>query len=266
MVQKTVQTEKKMTTSNSETKIFTIQAQTGIKGEAFFEMLVSNHCIPHQISGLKDIGIDYMCQWINGNTPTGLLFLVQVKCFNAKNGTIESIKKDERYNFLEKYKITNSKNLELDDRTLTYLASFGLPTYLFVVVINDNKQNDCYYQRLTPILLNGKPFKKSKGFSKVTDDNSDFLAFADKTTKEGGFARDLYIDYVRCNYSKGNVALSIKPSTMGLQQFPFIEKADDYDVVYFSDLAREYEKNIEQSRKALIAIDNANRKSLELET
>ena len=45
--------------SEEEYKKYTLQARRGIKGEAFFEALISDYCIPHQIVGPKDIGIDY---------------------------------------------------------------------------------------------------------------------------------------------------------------------------------------------------------------
>ena len=61
----------KMTDSDYEK--YTAQAKAGIKGEAFFEALVSDYSIPHHILGLKDVGIDYLCEWVYGDKPTGIL-------------------------------------------------------------------------------------------------------------------------------------------------------------------------------------------------
>jgi hypothetical protein len=47
---------------NSSYKHYKPEAKIGIKGESFFETLISEYCIPHHITGPKDIGIDYICE------------------------------------------------------------------------------------------------------------------------------------------------------------------------------------------------------------
>lgn len=50
------------------------QAKAATKGEAFFQALVSDYSIPHHIMGQKDIGIDYICEWVYGDQPSGILY------------------------------------------------------------------------------------------------------------------------------------------------------------------------------------------------
>jgi len=52
---------------NNGNKEYTTQAKHAIMGEAFFESLVAEHCLPHHVSGLKDVGIDFLCD----PTPPG---------------------------------------------------------------------------------------------------------------------------------------------------------------------------------------------------
>ena len=56
-------------------KQYTIQAKRGIKGEAYFESLISDYSIPHRVSGPKDVGIDYFCEWVFDDRPTGCYLL-----------------------------------------------------------------------------------------------------------------------------------------------------------------------------------------------
>jgi len=70
--------------ASDDYKKYTIQAKRGIKGEAFFELLVSDYSLPHQVVGPKDIGIDYFCEWVYGDRPTGILYAVQVKTFSEE--------------------------------------------------------------------------------------------------------------------------------------------------------------------------------------
>ncbi|MGH8067350.1 MAG: hypothetical protein ACRERE_19385 [Candidatus Entotheonellia bacterium] len=64
---------------NESYKRYTIQAKRWIKGEAFFEALISDYSLPHHIVSPKDVGIDYICEWVYGDRPTGILYAVQVK-------------------------------------------------------------------------------------------------------------------------------------------------------------------------------------------
>lgn len=65
-------------------KSYTNQAKKWIKGEAFFESLISEYAIPHKIIMPKDLGVDFICEWVHGEKPTGVLFLAQVKTISGK--------------------------------------------------------------------------------------------------------------------------------------------------------------------------------------
>jgi len=76
--------------TNSDYKKYTAQAKAAIKGEAFFEALISDYSIPHHVVGLKDVGIDYFCEWVYGDKPTGILYAVQVKTLSKRSVRLES--------------------------------------------------------------------------------------------------------------------------------------------------------------------------------
>jgi len=229
--------------TDDDYKKFTAQAKAAIKGEAFFEALVSNYSIPHHIVGLKDVGIDYICEWVYGDKPTGILYAVQVKTLSRRNVTLKCHGSHTGFNELEKYKIRNT-HLEIDDRTLTYWRGFGMPVFLFTIIYSKDQSEegtmDCYYKRFTPALTTNK--KQEDEFFYKVNMGSSFMAFADPKTKTHGFARDLFIDLMRCAYYKGSIAY-ISPRTMGLQQFPS-DDAVFYDVLqeYRETICRTYKK------------------------
>ena len=192
-------------------KQYTKNAQLGNKGEAFFESLVSDYCLPHRIVAPKDLGVDFICEWVYGEKPTGILFAVQVKTVTAqaeKTGT------DKDKNGLDEFKISNS-TLTIDPKTLNYWKRLGLPTYLFAI-LSENEVLNCFYRRFTTVLTLEKEQQKQP-FYKVNNNNK-FIAFLDDENKTHGFARDLYIDYMRCNYNKGSIAY-LNPRNIGLNQF-----------------------------------------------
>jgi len=203
-------------------KKYTEQAKRGIKGEAFFESLISEYSLPNQIVGLKDLGIDYICQWVYEDKPSWILYGVQVKTFSPGKRTGPKFIETEKrgFNRLNKYRISNP-NLKVDDRTLCYWQSLGMPVYLFAIC-DQGQKLDCYYRRYTPDLTKDKidvsKIDSYSSFYKVND-NASFIAFADAKKREGGFARDLFIDYIRWNYFKGFIAY-VDPRTIGLNQFP----------------------------------------------
>jgi len=73
-----------------------------------------------------------------------------------------------------------------------------------------------------------------EGFYRANE-GAQFYAFKDKDKGTQGFARDLFLDHVRCSYAKGLLTY-LNPEALGLRQF----KAN----VVFSDLFKEYEKKI----------------------
>jgi hypothetical protein len=153
-------------------KKYTAQAKAAVKGEAFFEALVSDYSVPHHIVGSKDIGIDYICEWVYGDRPTGTLYAVQVRTLSDRS---------------VKPALTTARTQDEED------------------------------------------------FYKVNEGTT-FLAFSDPQSKRYGFARDLFIDTMRCSYSKGSISY-LSPRTLGLEQFP------EEDAV-FGDLFEEYSESI----------------------
>jgi len=218
-------------------KRYTIQAKTGIKGEAFFEFLLSDHALPHRIVGSKDIGIDYICEWTYGDKPTGILFAVQVKTFAEQIATPTFVDIHTTHNGLKRYEIRNSQ-LRIDRKTLNYWKGLGIPVFLFAVVVKAASQEvDCFYRRYTPLLTTTSTDPCGRYYQSFYQANEgiSFHAFKDAGKRTQGFARDLFIDHVRCSYAKGSITY-LDPASMGLKQF--IAGA------VFKDLFREYEDQI----------------------
>lgn len=218
-------------------KKYTAQAKAAIKGEAFFEALVSDYSVPHHIVGPKDIGIDYICEWVYGDRPTGILYAAQVKTLSAHYVKPQFLGLKKGFNELNEFRIVNS-NLHIDERTLQYWRGFGMPVYLFVILhsepLQQGGQLDCFYKRFTPVLTTNTTLEQ-ENFYKVNEGTT-FLAFADQQSKKYGFARDLFIDLIGCSYYKGSISY-ISPRTIGLEQFPQEETV-------FIDLLKEYHENV----------------------
>ena len=224
--------------NSQKSKKYTEQAKLGIKGEAFFESIICEHAIPHHVEGLKDIGIDFICQWVHGTIPTSVFFAVQVKTFGS--GDNQPIKERcNPLNRLDEFKI-DYKGLWMNPSTRKYWQALNMPVYLFAVY-DDGTGGllESFYKRYTPIILKGhraKP-RTAEGFFKVNEDFK-FRAFAkipDETKpSEGyfGFARDLFIDFMRCNYASGSITY-LNPKSLGLHGYP------DENAI-FKDLFAEY--------------------------
>lgn len=222
--------------TDREYKQFKDTAARAVRGEAYFESLVSKHCIPHQVVAPKDIGVDYFCEWIHGDRPTGLLFAVQVKSTTSNNACPKHVGEEKKLNGLQKFEICYSSLLKIDRLTRTYWKTLAIPTYLFVVIEDTapdgGDELSCYYKRYSPLLttkeiLDDYPYHEE--FYKVNDGAS-FIAF--KTPGQQGFARDLFIDHVRWTYHKGSIAYP-NPRDFGLQQFQpnrlFIDMFPEYE-------------------------------------
>lgn len=222
-------------------KKFTKQAKSGIKGEALFELLMTDYALPHRVIGSKDIGIDYFCEWVYGDKPSGILFIAQVKTFADKNIKFTHIPREpleKPHNQLEEYEISHD-SLRIGIETINYWKGLGLPTYLFVMIQrNEGEEINCFYRRYTPQLTAPPHYKESgeyhQGFYKVNKGNT-LLAFNDPIKKDDGFARDLFIDHVRCCYAKGLLTYQ-EPEIMGLNRF----EADSI----FEDLFEQYKNQI----------------------
>jgi hypothetical protein len=216
-------------------KKYTRQAKAGIKGESFFESLISDYSIPHKISGAKDVGLDFICEWVFEDKPSGVLFGVQIKTLSDKRTRPKPFG-ISALNGLEQYKIGSSK-LRVDESTLTYWKAFGLPIYLFAILLEGKGEEEmlnCYYKRFTPILTE-RSSQDKEYFYKVNSGRNIFLAFKSSGKKSDGFTRDLFIDYTRWNYFKGSITY-LNPRILGLQEFP--------EEGVFVDLFAEYYQKI----------------------
>lgn len=183
--------------------------QIGNKGEAFFESLISEYAIVHKIDSSKDVGLDFLCEWVYGIKPTQLLFGVQVK--TRDNKSFKFINKRSKLNLLPEYK----SSFTIKEDTLDYWRGFDFPVFLFVININ-NKDINCFYKRYTPILHKKEKENEAK-FYKVNDKN-DFLAFVPEKNFCGGFCRDLFFDHLRCQHNKGMLS-GINPEDLGLSHW-----------------------------------------------
>jgi hypothetical protein len=221
-----------MSKAEEDYKHFAETAKRAIKGEAFFESLVIEYSIPIQVIGLKDVGIDYICQWVVDDKPTEVLFAAQVKTFSSKTAKPEMVGKDQN-NGLEEYRIPNS-NFKLNKKDLAYWMTLGMPAYMFAIYDEGSKLT-CYYKRFSRHLtVRNLEIDFKAEFYRVSDHN-EFLAFADPERKCGGFARDLFIDYIRWTYSRGLLTY-LNPRRVGLEQF---SEGIDKSIV-FVDILKPY--------------------------
>lgn len=227
-------------------KRYTKRARRGIKGEAFFETLIVDHAIPHRIARQNDLGVDFLCEWIYGDRPTGILFSAQVKATTKDEVKCRAVEISD-FNGLLKHTLIGAK--KIDERTINYWKGLGLPAFLFYVIENGcNGETclECYHKRYTPLLDgHSSPDDESgsKSFFKVSN-GSRFLAFADFQKEIGGFARDLIMDYVRLSYSKGHV-VQLTPSQLGF--WPFLDKERPYAVRLFENPLRWHQKKIKET-------------------
>ena len=221
----------------------------GNRGEAFLEFIMSKHCLMHKIAGYKDIGIDYICEWLVEDSPTRILFGIQVKTSDKNDVKLEDLGRHKGMNGLQKFKFaSNIPSWEIKETTVNYWFGFDIPLYLFFVVKN-NSNFDCYYQRLTPKLhKNDKKkarqeiqnYKKNEIYK--ANDGSEFRAIIDRGKQDEGFARDLFFDSVRCAYYSGSLKYKAG-SEFGL-------KGWDKDTTYVTILGEEecpYIDRVEES-------------------
>ena len=207
--------------------------RTGNRGEAFLEFIMSKHCLMHKIIGYKDIGIDYICEWLNNDVPSRILFGIQVKTSERNDIKLTSEGGNRRFNELEKFLI-KPLPFRIKPETLAYWEGLEIPLYLFSIIKNNVNNFDCYYLRLTPILHktnNDKLEEIKKSVFFKANEKSDFIDLVKKEKMSGGFVRDLFIDSVRCSYQNGNVSYR-NPKDFGLDNWP-------KDKVIFPDVLAE---------------------------
>lgn len=205
-------------------------AQIGNKGEAFFESLISEYAIPHKVVGSKDVGLDFLCEWVHGEKPTQLLFGAQVK--TRTNKKLELVREESKLNQLREFK----GGFSIKPDTLGYWKGFDFPIFLFLVNIK-GKNMICFYRRYTPI-LHGKQEENGAPFYQVND-GSEFIALTPTPEGPGGFCRDLFIDHLRCQHNKGMLS-GVDPEDLGLKNY---YKKN----VLYKDVFDNYEKQIKST-------------------
>lgn len=203
--------------------------QLGNKGEAFFENLISEYAIAHKIDSSKDVGLDFLCEWVYGERPTQLLFGIQVK--TRTNKKLFLINERSRLNLLREYKCSFS----IKQDTLNYWKGFNFPVFLFLINIIDKGIN-CYYKRYTSI-LHGKQKENEAPFYEVNNGNK-LLAFKPEKNFCGGFCRDLFFDHLRCQHNKGMLS-GVDPQDLGLSHW----KRD----VLYKGVFDDYKKQIRET-------------------
>lgn len=185
--------------------------RAGNRGEAFLEFIMSKYCLMNKIVGHRDVGIDYICEWLNSDTPSRILFGVQVKTTERNDILLTDKGVNRRSNELSKFEI-NPPPFNLKQKTVEYLSGLNIPLYLFLVMKDKENIFDCYYSRLTPVLHKSREstFNKSEEIKKGTfykaNNGSEFIAVIKKGKMDGGFVRDLFIDSIRCSYQSGSVS------------------------------------------------------------
>lgn len=227
-----------------EYKHYTETTRRGIRGEAYFECLIVQNAIPHRIARHNDLGVDFLCEWVVGDQPTGILFAAQIKSTTTERiqGTLQE---KSSLNGLNTYTLSGAN--KIDQATLNYWKGLGVPAFLFLVVedISSNRLA-CYYKRYTP-LLDGHADEDDENATRkfyLVNCESSFLAFADSEKGVGGFARDLVIDYARLSYSKGHI---VKLTPKHLRFWPFPGKNDPDTVRYFGELIERYKETIKET-------------------
>ena len=162
-------------------KKYTDRARRGIKGEAFFESLVVDHTIPHRIARQNDLGIDFLCEWIHGDRPAGIIFSAQVKATTTDRVKCEFVEKSP-LNGLLRYTLVGAE--KVDARTINYWKGLGLPAFLFIVIeekLDGGSHLECYHKRYTP-LLDGRADPDDENGTRSfyhVNSGASFLAFAD---------------------------------------------------------------------------------------
>ncbi len=158
---------------------YTAEKQKGNIGEALVQFLLSDFCLVHKIDGSNDVGNDFICELIRDQSPTNLLFYVQVKNTKIK----PRIKKATR----------------------EYWKTSPIPVYVFWIknnslssgsIISHNYFGNAQkmYKRYTPVIHN-----------EVKHKTEDYKFF-----KKKDFLRDLIVDYARTQYKKGFTPI-VKP-------------------------------------------------------
>jgi len=185
--------------------------QTGNKGEAFIESLFSDHAIVHKIDGSKDVGLDFLCEWVSGQKPTQLLFGIQVKTTKRINKFVEK-GKVSRTNFLEEFSTSQIPSFNaIPENTLAYWRGFNFPVFVFRVLLTEDRTL-AFYKRYTTI-LHGIDKEESLPFY-LASAGTNLIAYIQKD-RTWGFCRDLFFDHLKCQHYRGMLS-GIDPEDLGL--------------------------------------------------
>lgn len=234
------------------------------EGEGVFLSFFAKYAILHKVCASSDIGIDYFGEWLSKATDksfesTNVLFAIQLKTSGKNNIEATCLGKDEGHNQLDRYKlrrlikvkktgrIRKEKYDNIKSTTIEYWKGFEIPVYLFVVSLSNSAE--IYYKRLTPI-LHGTVKRNDEKFYKANDKRN-FLAFA-TNDNAGGFCRDLFIDYIRCNYKKGSIVYK-NPRDMGLNQF-----SENQKTIFIDMVKKEYKNEIKYTYDRLNELGSFN--------
>jgi len=224
----------------------------GNMGEAYLEFIMSKYCFMHKIVGYKDMGIDYLCEWLNGNAPSRILFGIQVKTTERDDYKIDPKGGSSELSGLEIFSIKPLPFKKIELKTVEYWKGFNIPLYLFVVKKDDDEFN-CYYSRLTPILHKNKSVDelwekiKNADFYKASE-KSNFKLITKRNGRDGGFARDLFIDSVRCAYQNGSTYYK-DAKEFGLNKWP------ENDAVYIDLLTEKETEYKDKLKKGLSLLE-----------
>jgi hypothetical protein len=208
----------------------------------------------HKVIGHRDVGIDYFCEWLNGDTLSGSLFGIQVKTTERKDIKPAKQRKNSGKNELDIFQMKPSSFIKIKVETVEYWKQLNIPLFLFVVIKNIQDNFNCFYTRLTPILHEvdvstpNKIEKIRNGEFYLANTNADFNAVIKKQKMDGGFVRDLFIDSVRCAYQSGNI-LYKNPNDLGLNNWT-------PKTVYADVLAEKDTQYVKKVKEGLLLLEN----------
>jgi hypothetical protein len=184
--------------------------QIGNKGEAFIESLFSDYAIVHKFEGSKDIGLDFLCEWVYEEKPK-IMFGIQVKTTGSIDNFIEK-GKISRLNFLEEFENSQIPSFEsIPETTLNYWKSFDFPIFVFRVLLTEDKTL-AFYKRYTTI-VHGIDKEKTLPFY-LANEGTKLKAYIPKE-RTWGFCRDLFFDHLKCQHYKGMLS-GVNPKDIGL--------------------------------------------------
>lgn len=165
----------KITSMTPRLPQYTKNKMKGNIGEALVQFLLSKFSLVHKIDGSNDVGNDFICELIRDQSPTNLLFYVQVK-FTKRKPIIKN-------------------------ETIEYWKGSPIPVYVFWIkdishpsdppgsLSLRDLENNTFYKRYTPVVHGA-------------NDNQEYIEF-----QKIPFFRDLLEDYLRTQYRKGQTPI-----------------------------------------------------------